>query len=340
MIAACSRAHASARLVGSATGCAKAGERRRKAAKRHGPGRHAAAVDRRSGQSGQSRHVAKDVGDQPLYRMIRPAVAGDRRAEVAGDGDHSRVLAGAVVVDPFGRSPRRGEALRRRTVQRRMDAAFQRRWVEPEAREPPLDQADVFRLARMGGAGKGEFPLADGEAIAGAAFDQSKRLQRLDRGAREDLSIEVPGPPEQSAAGIGYGIRYAVLALHARTPPHQHGNRRDSAVRFRHWTYSQRAERPCSRRVLLRRVLALGEQVRAVAAAQRSMDRRAIECCAGRRAHGRKTHTCCCRLWRGLCENPGVIDRGHVGCFRGPSVVDSRRQRSPFAPLTSSIYGD
>ena len=115
-----------------------------------------------------------------------------------------------------------------------MGAAFQRRCVEPEAREPRPHQGDVFRLARMGGAGQGEFLLADGEAVGGAALDQSKRLQRLDRGAREDCPIDVSRGLEQPAGGIGHGVGDAVLALDPLTPPHHHRDRRNSAVRFDH----------------------------------------------------------------------------------------------------------
>jgi hypothetical protein len=99
----------------------------------------------------------------------------------------------------------------------------------------------VLRLAGVRRAGQRELLLAHGEAIGGAAFNQGKRLQWLDRRAREHRSIDVTGTREQAAVGSGHGKSDAMLALHALTSPHQDGHRRDLAVRSGHARHLQDA---------------------------------------------------------------------------------------------------
>ena len=124
------------------------------------------------------------------------------------------MLARAVVGQRRGRVPGTDPRQRRFLSDRRMGAAFQVVRRETDALQPRGNSRHVLRLAVMGGAGQGDFGVAEGEALGGARFDQRKGLQGLDCRARIDGAPAVPPRGNDGAPGVGDGGDAAVVAFH------------------------------------------------------------------------------------------------------------------------------
>jgi hypothetical protein len=80
-------------------------------------------------------------------------------------------------------------------------------------------------LARMRGAGQGQFLRAEAEAVGSAAFDQRQRLYRLDRRARKGRPRNVAQRQHRPAIGVGDRHRPAMPAFHQRAAPSLDQNR-------------------------------------------------------------------------------------------------------------------
>ncbi len=72
-----------------------------------------------------------------------------------------------------------------------MRAAFERALVAPRLGEHRLRQRDMLVLAGVGGAGERNLPVAQAQPVGGAALDERQGLERLDRRARIDRSLDV-----------------------------------------------------------------------------------------------------------------------------------------------------
>ncbi len=156
--------------------------------------------------------------------MVGADVAGDRRPDVAGHGQHRRMLARTVVVHRLRRAPGGDELLGRRTVRRRVGAAFERRRIETEAGEPAPNQVDMEWLAAMRGAGEGDLCLAHREMFGGAALQKGQRLQRLDRRPWKDGAVDFAAGVADGAGGVCHGESDPMPALDPLTPPHEDGD--------------------------------------------------------------------------------------------------------------------
>src|SRR5690348_5807402 len=102
--------------------------------------------------------------------MLRLEIRLGWPAPMTARGQHSRVLAGTVVVDRRGLAPlpnQRGRAL---TMDRRMHAAAKRPLVEVGLRENSLHRPQVRRLAGMGSAGDGQFLIGQAERVDAGRF--------------------------------------------------------------------------------------------------------------------------------------------------------------------------
>ena len=150
------------------------------------PGRDRAAVDAalvfRYADAGQRLDRGAHLA---LHRMAGRHIAVMIDAARAGDADEARMLAGAIVVQRRRRTAGARERLARGLVRGPVRAAFERRAVEPGARQHAARDRDMRRLAAMTGAGKREFLVAEAVAVGRAALDQRQRLQRLHGRARK-----------------------------------------------------------------------------------------------------------------------------------------------------------
>ncbi|GBR03752.1 hypothetical protein AA21952_1158 [Acetobacter oeni LMG 21952] len=65
----------------------------------------------------------------------------------------------------------------------------------------PASGGGVFRLAAMGGAGEGEFLIAETVMVGGTGFDEGKRLEGFGGGAWVDRCFGI-AQGEHDAAGV------------------------------------------------------------------------------------------------------------------------------------------
>ena len=121
--------------------------------------------------------------------MLGQAVALRRPAARAAEGEHPRVLAGAVVVDPLGGRPSCGPQLE--VVLGRLGPGEQRRARRRAAR----------RVA-VGGAGDRELAVVAGRRARG----ERQRLERLRRGAHERDERRVAGRRDDLAVADRDGV--------------------------------------------------------------------------------------------------------------------------------------
>ena len=85
-----------------------------------------------------------------------------------------------------GAPPARASAWLDGLVRGPVRAAFERRRIEPGARQHAACHRDMPRLAAVAGAGERQFLVAETVAVGRAALDQRQRLQRLHGRARKD----------------------------------------------------------------------------------------------------------------------------------------------------------
>ncbi len=106
-----------------------------------------------------------------------------------------------------------------------MRAAFERRRLEPGAREHARCDLDMRRFPAMAGAGERQFLVAEAEPVGRPAFEQHQRLDRLHGRARIDRLPHIAERHNRRAIGIDDRHGTAVPALHLRPAHHLDNNR-------------------------------------------------------------------------------------------------------------------
>jgi hypothetical protein len=95
-----------------------------------------------------------------------------------------------------------------------MRAALQIIRRQADALQPTLNPCHVLRFSIVGGAGQGDFGVAEGEALSRTGLDQGQRLQGLDRRAWVDGALGVSPRGDDGAGGVSDGDDAAVAAFH------------------------------------------------------------------------------------------------------------------------------
>ena len=160
-----------------------------------------------------------------LRRVIGLDVAGRVVATGHAGGKKACVFAGAVVAGGVERSAREDRPFCGVGRARRLDAAFESRRTEADAREPVRDGLDMRGLAFMRCAGKRQFLVGEAEPVSGPGFDQRDGLERLHSRARVDRHVRVARAVHDFPGCIDDHKRAAVAALHGRAPCHLDENR-------------------------------------------------------------------------------------------------------------------
>ena len=107
-----------------------------------------------------------------------------RGAEVAREGEHSRVLARAVVAQDARRLAARAQALGRRAVEGLVDAAFKETCVQADLFEQACDRLDVEVFAAVRAAGDCQLRFSQVETFSGAARQERDGLEGFCGGAQ------------------------------------------------------------------------------------------------------------------------------------------------------------
>jgi hypothetical protein len=93
-----------------------------------------------------------------------------------------------------------------------MHAAPQGGRVEADMREHPLHGLDMTGLASVGGAGHCELLVS--QIVGRSRLHHRQRLQRLDRRAREDRTLDIADCHDGAAIRVDDGSGAAVAAFH------------------------------------------------------------------------------------------------------------------------------
>src|SRR5439155_6914688 len=170
---------------------------------RHGIVRCRATVD--AGDELALGH-AGEMGNRGAYRllqrMIELEIGLDRQGALAAIGEHTGVLAGAIVVQRREFDSGRRQFLAHAVMDRRMNPALERVGGAADPLEHVRDGSDVARLARMAGAKKRDLLRRVPEALDPAAGDEGQRLQRLERASRGRQEMRIAGGEQQPAVAV------------------------------------------------------------------------------------------------------------------------------------------
>ncbi len=145
--------------------------------------------------------------------MVGLLITARIEAEMDGGGEHTRMLARAIIVDRLRTPARAYQLAHRRLADRPMRAASKIAFVEPGLGEQAAHRLDMQGTAAMRGAGDRKLVIAEPERIGCPALDQQNGLHRLDRRAGKHRSIDIAKSKQEPAIGIGDGNRARMPAL-------------------------------------------------------------------------------------------------------------------------------
>ena len=148
-----------------------------------------------------------------LQRMLEREIGFERQRALAAIGEHTGMLAGAIVVQRREFDSGRRQFLAHGVIDRRMNPALERVGGAADPLEHVGDGGDVTRLAGMAGAKKRDLLRRVPEALDPAAGDEGQRLQRLQGASRGRQEMRIASGEQQPTVAVDDRDRSIVHAI-------------------------------------------------------------------------------------------------------------------------------
>jgi hypothetical protein len=182
-------------------------------------GDDAAPVDHEAHVVARTPAPPRDLRERAVLHLVSQTFVAERRPVLrSGEGEHSGVFPGAVVVQSCGRQPCLVHEAHTSSRQRLMCAACEITFLEADRFEHACRKLDVLRFPTVRRACEGELLAPPPARIQAARFDEGEELKRLGAGAPDSRKRWIGSAADHFSIGAADDCVHVVPRLDGVAP--------------------------------------------------------------------------------------------------------------------------